>query len=93
MDFVERFVAHNTSVKLFTHRRVKDEQGLMVNEFNLLWEGMDWQITEGYACSDYFKCHSDVKPCPYSECNVIAITSAGISGEFTDDASIILEVE
>ena len=93
MDFTERFIAHNTEVRLFKHTRVKDEQGLMVNQFDLLWRGMDWQITEGYICSDYFKMHPDVLPCPYSECNVVAITSAGISGDFTDDASLIIEVE
>ena len=93
VDFTERFIPHNTSVKLFKHTRVKNEQGIMVNQFDLLWEGMDWQITEGYACSDYFKFHTDVLPCPYSECNVVALTSAGISGEFTDDVSLIIEVE
>ena len=91
VDFTERFIAHNTEVRLFKHTRVKDEQGLMVNQFGLLWRGMDWQITEGYADSDYFKYHPDVEPCPYSEWNVVAITSAGIIGGFTDEASLIIE--
>lgn len=91
VDFAERFIPHNSFVRLFKHKRVKNEQGLMVNQFDLLWAGMDWQITEGYINSDYFKLHTDVKPCPYSEWNVVGITSAGISGDFTDDISLVIE--
>ena len=47
VDFTERFIAHNTEVRLFKHTRVKDEQGLVGNRYDLLWRGMDWQITEG----------------------------------------------
>lgn len=93
VDFTERFIAHNTEVRLYTHKRIKGEQGLMANQFDLVWRGMDWQITEGYANSDYFRFHPGVLPCPYSEANVVAITSAGISGDFTDDVSLIVEVE
>jgi hypothetical protein len=64
----------------------------MVNQFDLVWRGMSWQITEGYINSDYFKIHTDVLPCPYSEANVVALTSAGITGDFTDDASLVIEV-
>ena len=91
VDFVERFIAHNTSIQLFKHTRVKNEQGIMVNQFDLLWSGMDWQITEGYADSDYFKFHPDVLPCPYGEYNVVGLTSAGISGDCTCEASLIIE--
>ena len=93
VDFAERFIAHNTFVMLFKHTRIKDEQGMLVNRFDLLWKGMDWQITEGYADSDYFRYHPDVKPCPYAEFNVIGITSADISGDCTCEASLIIEVE
>lgn len=92
VEFAERFIPHNTCVKLFSHKRVKDEHGMRVNQFDLLWSGMDWQITEGYINSDYFKIHQDVLPCPYSEYNVVAVTSAGISGDFTDDVSLVIEV-
>lgn len=91
VDFVERFVAHNTSVKLYSMKRVRDED-IMVNQYEQLWSGMDWQITEGYADSDYFRVHPDVCPCPYSEANVVALTSVGISGNFADDVSLIIEV-
>jgi hypothetical protein len=93
VDFIERFVTHNTIVRLFKHTRIKDEQGMLVNRYDLLWTGMDWQITEGYADSSYFKMHKDVEPCPYGEFNVIAITSADISGDCTCEASLIIEVD
>lgn len=92
VDFVERFVPHNRSVKLFKQVRLKDE-GKWEFEFVLLWQGMDWQITEGYVNSNYFKCHQDVLPCPYNEHNVVAVTSVGISGEFADEISLVIEVE
>ena len=90
VDFVERFVAHNSTVMLYT-KEIVIEDGLKSNKFNLIWRGMDWQITEEYADSDYFKAHTDVLPCPYGELNVVALTSAGISGDFTDDVSLIVE--
>lgn len=91
VDFVERFIAHNTLVKLFTEKRIDDGKNRF--EYTLVWKGMDWQITEGYADSDYFKVHPDVEPCPFSEANVVKITSVGIIGEFADDASLVVEVE
>ena len=89
--FTERFIAHNTFVKLFTEKRIVNEQGQNQFEYNPIWQGMDWQITEGYADSDYFKCHQDVLPCPYSENNVVKVTSVGISGEFADEVSLVIE--
>ena len=90
-DFIERFVAHNTKVKLYSMKRVRNEDG-MVNQYEQLWSGMDWQITEGYINSDYFRVHPNVLPCPYGEANVVALTSVGISGNFADDVSLIIEV-
>lgn len=87
-DFVERFVAHNTYVKLFTEKKLENEW-----EYTLVWKGMDWQITEGYINSDYFRVHKDVLPCPYSENNVIKVTSVGISGEFGDETSLVIELK
>jgi hypothetical protein len=89
-DFVERFVPHNTCVKLFKHILHKNEEK-WCHEYVFLWRGMDWQITEGYSCSDYFKYHPDVEPCPFSENNVVSITSVGLSGEFADEVSLVVE--
>lgn len=91
-DFVERFVPHNRKVKLFQQIRIETEEKYQFL-YHLLWQGMDWQITEGYIDSDYFKYHPNVEPCPFCEHNVVAITSVGISGEFADEVSIIIGVE
>jgi hypothetical protein len=91
-DFVERFVPHNRLIRLYKRVRLKDD-GKWELEYFLLWRGMDWQVTEGYADSDYFKHHQDVEPCPYSEHNVVSVTSVGISGEFADEVSLVIEVE
>lgn len=90
-DFVERFVPHNRIIKLFKQKRI-EKDGKWCFEYDLLWSGMDWQITEGYVDSDYFKYHKTVLPCPFGENNVVAITSVGISGEFADEVSLIVEV-
>lgn len=92
MDFIERFVAHNIFVRLFKEKRL-NEDGHIEWEYITIWKGMEWQITEGYINSDYFRTHPDVEPCPYAEANVIKVTSVGISGEFGDEASLVIEVE
>ena len=92
VDFAERFIPHNKLVRLYKQVKLQDE-GKWAWEFQLLWQGMDWQITEGYINSDYFKYHTDVLPCPYSEHNVVAVTSVGINGEFADEISLVIEVE
>ena len=91
-DFTERFIPHNKLVRLYKQVKLQGE-GKWEWEFQLLWQGMDWQITEGYISSDYFKYHTDVLPCPYSEHNVVAVTSVGINGEFADEVSLVIEVE
>lgn len=90
VDFIERFVAHNTCVKLFTEERVVNEQG-GGNEFlySLIWCGQDWKIR--HTNSDYFKNHKEVLPCPYSEYNVVKVTSVGINGQFADEVSLVVE--
>lgn len=90
-DFIERFVAHNSCVKLYTQKNETNKDGLREIVSTLVWKGMDWQITEDYPNSDYFKVHPDVLPCPYSGANVVAITSVGIPGGFADDVSLVID--
>lgn len=92
VHFTERFIPHNTSVRLYTHKRVTNDQGMRVNQFDLIWKGMSWQIIDGArTISDYSTLHREVCPCPYSEANVVSITSAGITGISTDEISLIIE--
>lgn len=89
-EFCERFVGHNNLVRLFTEKRVVNEER---NEFQytIKWRGMDWQIAEDYPQSDYYRVHPDVEPCPYSTANVVKVTSVGLSGEFGDEVSLVIE--
>ena len=92
VDFVERFVAHNTVIKLYTEHCFKNEEGVGVHDYVQIWKGMDWQITEGYINSDYFKAHTDVLPCPYSESNVVKTKNIGYVASISDEVSLIIEV-
>ena len=91
-DFVKRFIRHNTVVKLFTRFGIANEDGVREWEYILVWEGMDWQVAEDYPSSSYYAVHPDVEPCPYSKANVASVTSFGLSGEFADEASLIIEL-
>jgi hypothetical protein len=92
VDFVERFTAHNTVIKLYTEHYFINEEGMPVHDYIQIWKGMDWQITEGYADSDYFKVHTDVLPCPYSEANVVKTMNIGHVATTSDEVSLIIEV-
>ena len=92
VDFVERFTAHNTVVKLYTMQRIKNDEDIWVNQYDPIWKGMDWQITEGYADRDYFKVHTDVLPCPYSEANVVKTMNIGHVATTSEEVSLIIEV-
>jgi hypothetical protein len=92
VDFVERFTAHNTAIKLYTEHYFINEEGMPVHDYIQIWKGMDWQITEGYADSDYFKVHTDVLPCPYSEANVVKTMNIGHVATTSEEVSLIIEV-
>lgn len=90
-DFIERFVAHNSVVKLYTMERIKNEEGIWVNQYDQVWKGMDWQITEGYINKDYFETHPEVLPCPYSEANVVKIMNIGHVATISDEVSLVID--
>ena len=92
VNFTERFIKHNTLVKLYTQHYQRNFQGIKESYYTLRWKGMDWQITEGYINSNYFNVHEEVLPCPYSEANVVSVTSFGINGSFADEMSIVIEI-
>lgn len=91
VDFVERFVAHNSVIKLYTMKRIKNEEGIWVNQYDQVWKGMDWQITEGYINKDYFRTHPEVLPCPYSEANVVKTMNIGHVATTSDEVSLVID--
>ena len=93
VHFIERFVAHKTSIRLYTQKRIKDETGIRYNQYELVWKGMDWQVTEFYSEPEYFRTHPEVLPCPYSKANVVKVMSLDCRGDCTDEISIVIEFE
>ena len=86
IHFLERFVAHNTFIRLYTQKRLKDETGIMYNQYEHVWRGMDWQITDAYS-------EPEVPPCPYAENNVVGVMSLGCKGDCSDEISIVIDLE
>lgn len=85
-DFVERFVAHNTYITLYTMETTSDG-----HVWHKKWSGMDWQIAPDYPESDYYRVHPYVLPCPYTKNNVVAVIGT-FEGWHTVD-NIALEIE
>lgn len=71
-EFVEKFVAHNSTVYLYEKwtKYVDTGEGCKqkVTRWQLIWKGMDWQITYGKDDEDYFIAHPEVEKCPYRNC-------------------------
>ena len=91
VNFIERFVAHNTLVNLYSQKFEVNSEGIRYTVNDLLWSGMDWQITEDYSGSDYFKFHPDVLPCLYGECNVVKVTGLGLHEGTSDEISLVID--
>lgn len=73
-EVVEKYVAHNSQVYLYTTKKVPDEDDpyVIVTEWTLLWKGMDWQIV--YSRDElYHMIENRIAPCPYKECTVACI--------------------
>ncbi len=92
-DFVERFVGHNSTVYLYKeHYEIENKSRVRHDE--LLWRGMDWQISFAYNDSDYFKVHPEVQPCPYRNAIVEKIvTPHSIVHAISDVGIVIRESE
>lgn len=88
VDFTERFIPHNFQVNLYLDRG-RNTSGF--REYERIWTGMDWQITEGYSDSNYFKVHNDVLPCPYSEVNVVGVIGLCRFPGAVDEVSLVVE--
>lgn len=92
-DFVERFVGHNSTVYLYKeYFELKDK--IRVRHDELLWRGMDWQISFAYDDSDYFKVHPEVLPCPYRDAIVEkVVTPQSVISAIGDVGIVIKEIE
>ena len=87
-DFVERFVAHNTCITLYTTEKTSGG-----HIWHKVWSGMDWQIAPDYIKSEYYHAHPDVLPCPYTKYNVVAVWGAFEGFHSVDDIALEIEME
>lgn len=94
-EFVEKFVSHNDVVYLYDKYKVPypEDNIVMVWRWDLLWEGMEWQISYSLDDEEYFKTHPTVKKCPFVDNEVVSICPP-IDGfkDCTDEVGIVIEV-
>ena len=95
IDFVEQFVAHNSTGELYSVELTPETINGMTyynKQFDKLDTVMDWQITEPDDC-EYYKAHPDVKPCKYRYCNVEMVIGLPNPTDRIDLIGIVVEVE
>ena len=74
-EFVEKFVAHNNTVYLYSKEICEDyiandnPYKLRYSKWILLWSGMDWEITD----TEYIASKDALLRCPFWNAKVIGI--------------------
>lgn len=74
-EFVEKFVAHNSTVYLYSKEICEDylannkSYKMRCTKWKLLWTGMDWEITD----TEYITSKGDLFRCPFWDAKVIGI--------------------
>lgn len=95
IHFVEQFVAHNSTVELYSRKLVPETiNGTTYynRQFDKIETVMDWQITEPDDC-EYYKVHPDVKPSKYRYCNVEMVIGEPNPFGRIDLIGIVVEVQ
>ena len=75
VEFVEKFVAHNSTVYLYSKEICYDyiandtPYKLRYSKWILLWSGMDWEITD----TEYIASKDALLRCPFWNAKVIGI--------------------
>ena len=76
VDFIRRFVGHNTVVYIYDAKELITQEGLLGTQYTPLEKVMEWQIDHEGTGEDYWKAHPDVKKSQYSDCNVVQVVNA-----------------
>lgn len=92
-QFMERFVAHNTVVQLFTDEIIKEDNGIKGHSYTKIWQGMDWQIGVYGDDKMYFEAHPEVEECPYSKNNVVKVIGCTDGFHTVDEIAIVIDKE
>ena len=96
-EFVEKFVAHNNTVYLYS-KEIFDEYiaddkpyKMRYTKWKLLWSGMDWEITD----TEYIASKDDLLRCPFWDTKVVGICPVmkedRLSDDSVDEIGIVVE--
>ena len=95
-EFVEKFVAHNNTVYLYSKEICYDYIRQMSAHsckeiWKLLWSGMNWEITD----TEYIASKDDLSRCPFWDAKVVGICPVmkedRIFDDSVDEVGIIIE--
>lgn len=96
-EFVEKFVAHNNTVCLYSKEICEDyvtddkPYKLRYTKWKLLWRGMDWEITD----TEYIASKDDLSRCPFWDAKVVGICPVmkedRIFDDSVDEVGIVIE--
>ena len=96
-EFVEKFVAHNNTVYLYSKEICYDyisdsnPYKMRYTKWKLLWSGMDWEITD----TEYIASKDDLSRCPFWDAKVVGICPVmkedRIFDDSVDEVGIIIE--
>lgn len=94
LDFVENFVGHHSIVRLFkVTYNVRSENHY--DDYKLLWEGQDFQITNNKDDIRYCKIHG-IQLCPYMESKVVKVARVNLKEEdkyLSDIVDLVIDWE
>lgn len=87
-EFVEKFVAHNNTVYLYSkeicYDYVSDSNPykMRYTKWKLLWSGMNWEITD----TEYIASKDDLSRCPFWDAKVVGICPVMKEDRLFDDS-------
>ena len=87
-EFVEKFVAHNNTVYLYSKEICSDyisdsnPYKMRYTKWKLLWSGMDWEITD----TEYIASKDDLLRCPFWDAKVVGICPVMKEDRLFDDS-------
>lgn len=91
-QFVEKYVGHNSVVRLY-REEIKIENGLRKRYLYPLETVMDWQISYASGDEDYFRAHPDVKKSAYRNAPVLKIIGGTEGFHTLDEIALVLDIK
>ena len=85
-EFVNQFVGHNSTITIYSRKYNSETKQ---NEYEKLWQGMDWQVC-GNRDDDEYCQNRGLEVCPYRDLPVMQIKQFP-HGEFSDYVDLCVE--